>query len=817
MKTKFLSVLLALVMIAGMVACFAVTTSAAGTNVAQIGTTEYETLAKAIAAANAGDEIVFLADITEDVTVSKNITINGANFKFTGGISVSGSSTKATVKNVNFVGGANYAITTNRINTITVENCTATGYSYGFLYANKSTPTVVVKDVTVTGVNYGFHWVYGTSATLENVTMTDVYYGIYVQNYASKALTLKDCDISSIGIWERSGSSGVQTFKFEGANKVGTLSSSQYAKYVLAEADATVTAPEGYNVTTTVEGKEVSYSNRTYQVGTPNTTYKSQHWLTNIAGDKNVKLVATYTHKGTSGAYTVVKPSTNKAFVGYTAQEVEQQIIAADGSTVVIVRYVPSTDTAYKVQHQLMNRDGDKVYKAYATYTYTGTTTAKTEAKAINIPGYTARDFEQEKIAADGSTMVIIKYDPNTDTPYTVRHVKVTADGQEVEFATTPMTGTTTAKTAAEPVGIVGYTAREIEQQTIKGDGSTVVTVYYDANEYTLTWNLDGGKFADGTATVQTVPYGAQITVPADPTRTSYTFAGWDKEIPATMPANDVTITATWIANPSVSNVTNELFTIQCTEVHEHSWLCNWYGSHVKFVAGSVKWDDADQRWEAQAKIDTSMLSMINMSTTKKNYFGGFTHYYDVKSYVFDLYWDAEATGLSSSKKQTTGLWLPQEDYVCEVYCYTEPAEANLSKISTTVIWVRDADAAYKNQTYSKKFAFNKLIDGTYTVGEMYEDGGKFYMDVTITDLTPYIEALEAQNGKEYHLPEWEKHYNSADDFNIILEYTGSTTDYKQDGTGWSVSTKTWANNSEKLNGKSLWLRRSICRRVLHS
>ena len=868
MKTKFLSVLLALVMIAGMVACFAVTTSAAGTNVAQIGTTEYETLAAAITAANAGDKIELIADVTENVTVSKSLTIDGGNFKFTGDISVSGSSTKATVKNVKFVGGANYAITTNRISSITVENCSATGYDYGFLYANKSTPTVVVKDVTVTGVNYGFHYVYGSNATLENVTMTNVAYGIMVQNYGAKTITIKDCDISGtnpIYVWERDGYNTMQTFVFKGNNTLSALTASAQAKLVLAEADATVTAPEGYDVTTSVEGKEVSYSNGTYQVGTPNTKYKAQHWLTNIAGDKNVKLVATYTYKGTSGALTTVQPSTNKAFVGYTAQEVEQQVIAADGSTVVIVRYVPNTNTKYKVQHQLMNRDGDKVYKAHATYTYTGTTTAKTEAKAINIPGYTARDFDQVKIAADGSTMVIIKYDPNTDTPYTVRHVKVTADGQEVEFATTPMTGTTTAKTAAEPVGIVGYTAREIEQQTIKGDGSTVVTVYYDANEYTITFITDGETYttitqaygsevtapADPTkeghtfagwtpevpatmpaedmkvealwtvnqytitfivdgeeyATI-TEDYGTAITAPADPTKASYVFDGWDKEIPATMPAEDITITATWIRLPGSSsqNVTNELFTIQCTEVHEHSWLVNWFGSHVTYVKDSIKWNEELGRWEAQAKIGTSMLSLINNGTTKQNYFGGFKHYYDVKSYTFDLYYDPDFTGLNSQKKEVTGMWLPQKDYVCEVYCYTEPAEANLSKISATVIWVRDADAAFKLAQYSKKYAFNKLIDGTYTVGEMYEDGGKFYMDVTITDLTPYIEALGAQNGKEYYLPEWENHYNSADDFKIILEYTGSTTDYKQDGTGWSVSAKTWANNSEKLNGKSLWV-----------
>ena len=227
---------------------------------------KYATLAEAIAAATAGDTLVLLADITENVTVNKDLTINGDNKQYTGNISVETSSTDITVKNVNFVNGTGYAITTNRIKSVTVEDCTVTDYGFGFLYANKSTPTVVVKNVTVDGGNYGFHWVYGTTATLENVTMTNVTYGLYIQNYAGKTINVKNSTISSIAIWERSGYSGVQTFKFEGANTVDTLTDSQYAKYVLAAADATLTAPEGYNVTSGVDNLEVIYKNGCYSL-----------------------------------------------------------------------------------------------------------------------------------------------------------------------------------------------------------------------------------------------------------------------------------------------------------------------------------------------------------------------------------------------------------------------------------------------------------------------------------------------------------------------------------------------------------------------
>lgn len=232
--------------------------------VAQIGDDKFGTLADAIAAAQPNDTITLLDDVTEDVTINKSITLDGGNFKYTGNISVSGTTSEVTVKNVNFENGTGYAITTNRIKSITVVDCTVNNYGFGFLYANKSTPTVVVKNVTVDGGNYGFHWVYGTSATLENVTMTNVTNGLLIQNYAGKTVTLKNCNLTNINIWEKA--TGVQTFKFEGTNTVATLSASQYAKYVLTAVDATLTAPEGSDVTTDLEGYFVKNVDGTYKV-----------------------------------------------------------------------------------------------------------------------------------------------------------------------------------------------------------------------------------------------------------------------------------------------------------------------------------------------------------------------------------------------------------------------------------------------------------------------------------------------------------------------------------------------------------------------
>ena len=67
----------------------------------------------------------------------------------------------------------------------------------------------------------------------------------------------------------------------------------------------------------------------------------------------------------------------------------------------------------------------------------------------------------------------------------------------------------------------------------------------WEINQYTITFDTNGGS----EIAPITQDYGTEITAPDNPTRKGYTFKGWDKEIPETMPAENITVKAQWEIN----------------------------------------------------------------------------------------------------------------------------------------------------------------------------------------------------------------------------------------------------------------------------
>ena len=92
-----------------------------------------------------------------------------------------------------------------------------------------------------------------------------------------------------------------------------------------------------------------------------------------------------------------------------------------------------------------------------------------------------------------------------------------------------------------------GYTFKGWDKEipeTMPADNITV-KAQWEINQYTIAFDTNGGS----EIAPITQDYGTAITAPADPTRKGYTFKGWDKEIPETMPADNITVKAQWEIN----------------------------------------------------------------------------------------------------------------------------------------------------------------------------------------------------------------------------------------------------------------------------
>lgn len=186
-------------------------------------------------------------------------------------------------------------------------------------------------------------------------------------------------------------------------------------------------------------------------------------------------------------------------------------------------------------------KDGDNEYAKQVLPS--GTLATRPDAPAAT-PGYTfggwnkadgtAWDYASDKVT-DNRTLYA-KWAANT---YTITFD--TAGGSEIAPITQDYG---TVITAPEAPTREGYTfiGWDKEIPTTMPAENMTVTAQWKINRYTITFDTAGGS----EIAPITQDYGTAITAPADPTREGYTFKGWDREIPTTMPAENITLKAKW-------------------------------------------------------------------------------------------------------------------------------------------------------------------------------------------------------------------------------------------------------------------------------
>ena len=186
-------------------------------------------------------------------------------------------------------------------------------------------------------------------------------------------------------------------------------------------------------------------------------------------------------------------------------------------------------------------KDGDSEYAKQVLPS--GTLATRPDAPAATpgctFGGWNKADGTVWDYASDKVTDNITLYAKWAANTYTITFD--TAGGSEIAPITQDYGTVITAPEAPTREGYTFIGWDKAIPTTMPAENMTV-TAQWEINQYTITFDTAGGS----EIAPITQDYGTAITAPANPTREGYTFIGWDREIPTTMPAENMTVTAQW-------------------------------------------------------------------------------------------------------------------------------------------------------------------------------------------------------------------------------------------------------------------------------
>jgi len=277
----------------------------------------------------------------------------------------------------------------------------------------------------------------------------------------------------------------------------------------------------------------------------PGTEYTIEHYLMDTNGDYETTPEVTERLTGKTGNDVEAKPLT--IFEGFTynagASTATGEILG-DGSLVLKLYY---DRNKYEVTYEYERTIPDGASAIPMTVSYYHGETVDIEADAT-AEGYTFSGWHvhSEDITVNSGSFEMPKrnvniygyFTANTDTAYKVEHYVEKLDGsgyEETPYTTQNLTGTTGAEVTATSVAITGFAYNDAESTatktgTIKADGSLVLKLYYDRNEYKVKYEYEG-DIPDGVPTLpteETYAFGEEVEVKPQATApVGYTFVGW--------------------------------------------------------------------------------------------------------------------------------------------------------------------------------------------------------------------------------------------------------------------------------------------------
>lgn len=187
------------------------------------------------------------------------------------------------------------------------------------------------------------------------------------------------------------------------------------------------------------------------------------------------------------------------------------------------------------------------------------------------------------------------------DTAYTVNTYVMGTDGTYGDPTSEKLTGTTGSTATYAPEAREGFTVADesVLSGTIAADGSLVLKVYYSRNKYTLT--------VDGVASE--VYYGAAVSV-AEPSKEHYTFAGWEPELPDTMPANDVTVVSKWTEEGADYTAYDAAVKAAQAKKAEADYEKTYTAESRAALDAALAIDVANKKYSEQADVDAATAAI---------------------------------------------------------------------------------------------------------------------------------------------------------------------------------------------------------------
>lgn len=265
-------------------------------------------------------------------------------------------------------------------------------------------------------------------------------------------------------------------------------------------------------------------------VWTPSTTtpYTVEHYIEQLDGSYNLRETEHLIWTTDSLTNAVAKN-----YSWFSEKNIQQTTINANGSSIAKVYYSRNT---YKVSY-------------ISSWVVINTWEFKYEETIlrpeITRPGYQFNGWSWAVTMPAENTVLEALWIPKNDTKYTVKHYLQNIENNnyiERENEQQEMTWTTEGLTNVIAKMFQWFTAQPVQQVVIEWDGSSVVSIYYTRNVYTITFDSNWWTAVNSL----TWKYETPLTSPWAPSKLWYDFASWSPEFPSIMPAWNLTLTAVW-------------------------------------------------------------------------------------------------------------------------------------------------------------------------------------------------------------------------------------------------------------------------------